>query len=285
MIAALMPTPPFRGFFLNLDRSQARLDSMNAQLAAVGMSQAYQRVPAVDGPSLGPEYQTNLDRGNLGLWITHERLIEANRSSDSHLHILEDDSQLPKDAAQSLPAMLQQADKTHPAWDLIFTEVYLHMGISIFRLVSKAKEAFHQTHQPVLAPLKQIPFAGTSSVFVNKRSLEKYLRLLSGQWKQGLPLDLYLRSLINAGSLNALVTLPFLTTLSENTAQSEIQNAPLNQSHLVLNIYRRSVFKDADEAALNNEIDRLSNDVTVPGLTEIYLKVLRYCLSDNHVEI
>jgi hypothetical protein len=279
-----MPTAPFRGFFINLDRNQTRLANMTRQLADVGMSDFYSRVPAVNGATLGPEYQTTLDRGNLGLWITHERLIEANRSSDVHLHIMEDDALLPKDASKSFAALLERADNSSPGWDLIFTEIYLQMGVALFRLVTKAKEAFAQHGQVGLAPLKQIPFAGTSSIFINKRSLDKYLRLMAGNWKQGFPIDLFLRSLISNGSLNALVTLPFLTSLSPETTESDIRGG-LNESHLVLNIYRRAIFKDADMAALSREIDEFSKELGVSKLAELYLKVLRYCLSDKQVEI
>jgi GR25 family glycosyltransferase involved in LPS biosynthesis len=279
-----MTTPPFRGFFINLDRNQARLEQMNQQLADLGMSHLYSRVPAVNGSDLGPEYRTELDRGNLGLWLTHEKLIEANRTSDAHLHIMEDDAFLPKDAMSSFPAVLERAEKNFPDWDLLFTEIYLQMGVSLFRLVAKAKEAFDNNRQVGLAPLKQIPFAGTSSVFINRRSLDKYFRLMKGNWVKGYPIDLYLRSLVAGGALNAVITLPFLTTLSPTTAESDIRGE-LNASHLVLNIYRRAAFKDADIPALNREIEELSRGLNVSDLAGVYLNVLRYCLSDKQVEI
>jgi GR25 family glycosyltransferase involved in LPS biosynthesis len=279
-----MPTPPFRGFFINLDRNRARLHQMNTQLADLGMTALYTRIAAVDGSTLGPEYQTELDRGNLGLWLTHERLIEANRASDRHLHIMEDDALLPKDTLANFSIILDRADKNFPAWDLLFTEIYLQMGVAIFRVVAKAKEAFQQHGQVGLAPLKQIPFAGTSSIFINKRSLDKYLRLMKGNWTKGYPIDLFLRSLVAGGALNALVTLPFLTTLSPTTTDSDIRGE-LNAGHLVLNIYRRAAFKDADIPALNREIEELSKDLNVSDLAGVYLKVLRYCLSDKQVEI
>ena len=108
---------------------------------------------------------------------------------------------------------------------------------------------------------------------------------MAGNCKQGVPIDLYLRSLISNGSLNALVTLPFLTSLSPETTESDIRGG-LNESHLVLNIYRRAIFKDADmAAALSREIDEFSKELGVSKLAELYLKVLRYCLSDKQVEI
>jgi hypothetical protein len=279
-----MPTPPFRGFFVNLDRNQARLEAMNRQLSDRGLSHLYSRVPAVNGSALGPEYQTELDRGNLGLWLTHEKLIEANRSSDAHLHIMEDDAMLPKDAAISIPALLQAADGRYPTWDVIFTEIYLQMAVAIFRLIAKGKEAFKTYGHVGLSPLKTIPFAGTSSILINKRSLDKYLGLMRGNWKQGYPIDLYLRQLVSQGSLNAMVTIPFLTTLAPETTASDIRGE-LNASHLVLNIYRRAAFKDADLASLGREIDEFLKGVEIASFAEIYLKVLRYCLSDKHVEV
>ncbi len=103
----------YRGFFINLDRNTKRRTAVEQNLTDVGLANVYQRVPAVDGRALGPEYVTELDRGNLGLWLTHERLLAAHRSSTTHLHLMEDDALLPADAKHCLNDMLDKADN-HP---------------------------------------------------------------------------------------------------------------------------------------------------------------------------
>ncbi len=231
---------------------------------------------------LGAEFATKLDRGNLGLWLTHERLLETCKNSNVHIHILEDDALLPKDAVGRFEMMLQDADKNFPDWDVIFTEVFIQMDVTLFYVLAKAKELYRQNGQIQLSSLKPAPFAGTSSLFINRKSIGKYAKLISGQWKVGLPIDLFLRSLIQKGLLNAYVTLPFLTSLTEHTAESNIQGQ-LNLSHLVMNIYRRAAFKDADLQSLREELNRLSVHRKHPDFTALYLDVLSFFLSDQQV--
>jgi len=94
-----------------------------------------------------------------------------------------------------------------PAWDLIFTDIL----VPIQRNRPSAPEKHGglcpaQSHQ--LADLARINFACTSSLFINKYSVGKYAALISGQWKQGVPIDLFIRQLVHAGQLQAHVTSP-----------------------------------------------------------------------------
>jgi GR25 family glycosyltransferase involved in LPS biosynthesis len=212
---------------------------------------------------------------------TQERLLNSCRSADCHIHVLEDDALLPKDAAVSFDATLRDADANFGDWDVIFTEVFLQMDVTLFQVLAKNKDAYRETGQVRLTSLKPAPFAGTSSLFINRRSIKKYLELISGKWAEGMPIDLYLRSLIWKGALNAYVTLPFLTSLSEHTTESNIQGQ-LNLSRLVMNIYRRAAFKDADFAALTEELDRLAPKQSLSDFAGLYLKILGFSLSDRH---
>ena len=273
----------FRGFFINLDRNQARSASMTQHLADVGMAARYQRVPAVDGRTLGAEYVTQLDRGNLGLWLTLERLLSANKSSDAHLHLLEDDVLLPKDAEACFAKLLAGVDKGAPDWDLIFTDVVLNLDFRIFQLIAKFRESFLQKGELRCFPLNGVTFACTPSIFINRKSIDKYDRLLEGRWTEGLPIDIFLRTLIDRGSLNAYLTLPFATSLSQNTSESDIRGG-LDLSRKVMNLYRASLFKDADLDYLAKELRRLTATAKVSNLAECYLEAAKFALSDRWVQ-
>src|SRR5580704_6564435 len=137
----------YRGFFINLASNQKRLASITKNLSDVGLASVYQRYPAVDGRALGKEYVTELDRGNLGLWLTHERLLSDNRGSPHHLHIIEDDAQLPADAARCLNDMLDTADRALKSWDIIFTEAFLPAEIFCFKTIFKFKQSFQKRRE------------------------------------------------------------------------------------------------------------------------------------------
>ncbi|MGD0463837.1 MAG: hypothetical protein ABSB74_15225 [Tepidisphaeraceae bacterium] len=273
----------YRGFFINLDRNQKRLASVTRNLADVGLADMYQRVPAVDGRTLGPEYATQLNAGNLGLWLTHERLMRANRSSDVHLHVIEDDALLPADAKHCLNDMLDRADTHLKSWDLIFTDIFLQLEVSCFQLLSDAREQYHQSRTLNYFPLKHLlGFAGTSSIFFNKNSIDKYLKLLSGNWTKGLPIDFYLRSLVKDQLLDAYITMPFLTSLSVNTYESDIGN-PMDLSQRVLNLYRLAAYKDANLTEMAEEMRKLTANSTVPTYARLFLDAVTFLLSDRYV--
>jgi GR25 family glycosyltransferase involved in LPS biosynthesis len=274
--------PAFRGLFMNLDRNQARLASMAQHLVDVGMAGRYQRFPAVDGRTLGPEYVTKLDRGNLGLWLSHERLLAANKSSDAHLHVLEDDALLPKDAEVCFAKLLAGVEKGFPDWDMIFTDVLVNLEFPLFQLIAKCKKSYLQMGQLTCFPLKDILFSCAASFFISRKSIDKYLRLIEGRWTEGMPVDIHLRNLINQGSLNAYVTLPFATSLSENADESDIRGG-LDLSRKVLNLYRASLFKDADLDHLAKELRRLTASTKVSDLAECYLEAAKFALSDQWI--
>jgi len=274
--------PAFRGFFINLDRNKARCEAMTRHLADIGLAAEYQRLPAVDGQTLGADYVTKLDRGNLGLWLTHERLLAANKSSDTHLHLLEDDAFLPKDAAVCFPSLLEKTDKEIPDWDVIFTDIMVDMSVWMFQLLTKCRQEYQQNGQFRVFSLKTYPFAGTSSLFINAKSIDKYLRLIEGRWTEGTPIDIFLRSQVKQGLLNAYLTVPFATSLSEHTGSSDIRGG-LDLSRSVVNLYRVAWFKDSDLSKVGEALRRLTATAKKSDLTECYLEAVKFLLSDQWV--
>jgi hypothetical protein len=273
----------YRGFFINLDRNQKRLASVTRNLAEVGLADMYQRFPAVDGRAVGSEYVTQLRPGELGVWLTHERLMQANRSSDVHLHVVEDDVLLPADAKDCLNAMLDRADGHLKSWDLIFTEVFLQLEVSTFQVLSEAREKYRQSRSLSYFPLKHLlGFVGATSIFFNRNSIGKYLDLISGNWRKGLPIDIYLRGLVKDQSLDAYVTMPFLTSLSRDTNESDIQG-PLDVSRRVLNLYRLAAYKDSDLTELREEMRKLTANSEVPPYAGLFLDGVRFLLGDRYV--
>src|SRR5690348_16506411 len=114
----------YTGFFLNLGRNEKRRGLLMRHLADIGASSRYQRFEAVDGRSVASAYDTKLDAGNLGLWLSHEHLLQTYHAPTLHLHIIEDDIIFARNAVHTLENVLQCADGQSGNWDLIFTDVY-----------------------------------------------------------------------------------------------------------------------------------------------------------------
>lgn len=215
----------FTGFYLNLDRNTARRGSLTRHLEEVGALPRYRRFEAVDGRAVAPAYQTDLDPGSLGLWLTHERLMQSVGSPDAHLHLIEDDVILARDAVAVIDRTPAVADQLGE-WDLIFTDVFVPIVAEVFRVLAEKVGMFEASGRRSLLDLADIPFASTSSVLINRASVRRYADLITGRWAGGVPIDLHLRRLVRERRLKAYLTVPFLTSFSPDSLASDIRGVP-----------------------------------------------------------
>jgi GR25 family glycosyltransferase involved in LPS biosynthesis len=272
----------YKGFFINLSRNEERRQSLVRHLEEVGAAARYERVEAVDGRAVAHLHPTTLDPGALGLWLSDLSLLRANPSPDLHLHIIEDDITLARDAVGLFERTLAHADARLGDWDLIFTETHVPADIGIFHQLFGMMRHYWQTGTHALVDLERIAFAGTTSFFVNKRSSAKLADLLFDKWASGAPIDLYLRQLVGQRLLKAYVTVPFLTSISRHNLQSDIRGG-WDRSRTVWGVYRRGFFKDADYNALLGEMEELTREVRVSPLAALYLRALTFTMSDQWV--
>jgi hypothetical protein len=139
---------------------------------------------------------------------------------------------------------------------------------------------FAKTQAHTLFDLARLPFCCTSSMFINRASVDKYARLLTGQWRLGMPIDMYLRDLVHKGQLKAFLTVPFMTTVSSESVSSDI-NSKVTRSQHICTLYRQSFFQEADLSAIAAEMKQLTAGCTTAKLAEIYLDAERYTLSNE----
>jgi GR25 family glycosyltransferase involved in LPS biosynthesis len=269
----------FRGYYLNLDRNERRMQVLAAHLDDVGAAGRYQRFPAVDGRAVAGRFETTLAPGELGLWLTHERLLASIESDDRHLHVIEDDALFSRRAVGMFPRLLESADRQFPGWDVIFTEIHVPAEPQVFRLLAEKVLLHGQTGSISIVDLVNIRFASASSLFINRHSIRKYADLISGKWAIGEPFDLYLRRLVQQRLLRAYVVVPFVTTVSDESLRSDIRTIDL--SYRVFNLFRQAFFIDADRPAILKEMEDLTRHAKVPTLEAIYLNAERFTFSDR----
>ena len=250
-------------------------------LTEIGGADRYRRFQAVDGKAVAHEHTTRLSPGNLGCWLSHVNLLRANFSSNMHLHVIEDDTVFAKGSPSLFESFLKVADEQLKGWDLIFTDIWIPTDSAIFYDFFGKMRLFQEKGHYSFVNLARIPFAATSSYFVNKSSIAKLANLLSGKWTSGLPVDLYLQALVNQGAVNAYATLPFLTSVSPEGLKSDIRGN-LNHSRRIFDVYRRAFFRDADIPSLTAEMQELIKGATVPPLVNFYLNAVLYSLSEQY---
>lgn len=271
----------YRGIFLNLKRNEQRRADIERHLQEINATSRYERLESVDGLEVALQYATPLDPGNLGLWLSHEKLCrEASRTPDEHVHLLEDDALLAGNFVGVLDNMLAEMEVRFPSWDVLYTDALLQLRPDEFRTLSDGIRLYRESGQYRLAELERLEFAGASSVVFNKRSLAKYYRLIEGQWAAGMAIDIYLRELVHRGELKAFITLPFMSTVSRHSASSNI-GRKLNLSHHVSETLRRSFFQDADLDVLASEMRELIAGTTLSPLAMIYLESAKFVVSEQ----
>jgi GR25 family glycosyltransferase involved in LPS biosynthesis len=270
----------FRGYFINLDRSVARRCAIVEQLAAAGLAGRYIRFPAVDGSAVSPYYRSVLSPGELGTWLSHERLLNQNRSCPHHLHVIEDDIVLAGDARMLFERALSHADADFPDWDLLFTDVHVPLDPSIFRRLRTCVQGYELRREHSIMDIGRIDFAGMTSYFVNSRSVGKVHDQLRSIGHESSPVDLCIRNLVRDGRLNACLTVPFLTSLSPIGDFSEIRG-PTDRSRRVCGAYRRSFFISANLSALAAEIEKLVTDICLDSHTALFIRAQEFSLSTH----
>jgi GR25 family glycosyltransferase involved in LPS biosynthesis len=273
----------FQGYFLNLPRSEKRRAALLAHIAAVGAADRYEHLEAVEGRAVAAQHPTKLDPGNLGLWLSHEKLLQAvGLQPPAHLHLIEDDAVLPQNAATLFDRFLTQFTPQVPDWDLLFTDVFIAPQTETFTLLAAKMQHYALARAHSLVDLARLPFCCTSSMFINRSSVGKYARLLTGQWRLGMPIDMYLRQLVHQGQLKAFLTVPFMTSISAESDDSDIRGG-LDLTRRVCDLYRRGFFQEADLPALLTDMQRLTTGSKIAPLTALYLQSERFSLSDQFV--
>ena len=208
----------FNGFYINLDTSVERDIKMQQQFAAYSIGGNYKRFEAIRGGEVPQRLETTLPVGHLGCWLSHEAVWLQGQKTDQHLHILEDDAVLSPLLVKFLGELILDDD----SWDLLFTDVYFHPPPSPveFAQLRQWRQDFSKSNKVTLLDLKKSPFTGTTSYIVNRRSIDKLLRLTNGQWKLNRTFDVHLQDLVSQGRIKAHVTIPFLSSVSPQNVES-----------------------------------------------------------------
>ena len=209
------------GFYINLDRSTGRRAAIQSRLAALGIADAYARVAAIDGHNpVGPA--GNLSPGALGCFASHVRALQQAIGAGAHVHILEDDVVLSPELVPALKGILAQ--RALDELDILYTDVFVPVDSNSLMMYERERRRMVQVDPQTgletfrgvrLFELRGRAWASLSSYIVADRAVERVAGLLDAELRSGpsKPVDLIVRKHVNAGTLRAACTVPFLTTL------------------------------------------------------------------------
>ncbi len=243
----------YAGFYINLDRSTDRRDAMAEQLTRLDLAERYRRFPAVDGNLLAAA-RTKLTAGELGCFMSHYRLLQENRDSQTHLHIIEDDVVLAACAGQVVDQIVTSA--TIDDHDLLFTDMALPVDFKFYREARIRYERQIRRPGDGTAPTIQFNFfpyiACTASYLVNRRSIGLICDILGRELERGAsaPIDVVLRAKVAEGKLRVKCLFPFITSILPGKFPNTVERGARDKiSDLAVDLVRHSFFVDCDRTA------------------------------------
>jgi GR25 family glycosyltransferase involved in LPS biosynthesis len=206
---------PYRGVYINLDRSQDRRAAVEAQLSSLKVLDRYTRIPALSGADLESK-SSILKPGQLGCFRSHYKALSEMRGAQSCIHVLEDDSVL----SEFLPAVIEAEEQkgTFDKFDIVFTETFVGYNaytLSQFKELTDPLVSCGPKPAFTVADISSAFMAGTTSYLVGPRRLDRvlssYRRGLDAG--PGLPIDLFIKQEASQGNLRIGCVFPFITTI------------------------------------------------------------------------
>jgi GR25 family glycosyltransferase involved in LPS biosynthesis len=253
-----------RCVYINLDRDVVRRNNIE-QSFAVAQAKApdwtIERFPAVDIKYVS-EHATPgcIAPAEKGCFLSHKHIMLANANQTGNLYITEDDAVFSPDTLCILEGLLQKIEGV-VEWDLLFTDIGIPAIGVMADVVAMTQEVFKKGTIE-LANLKQFSWLyGSTAYVVNPKSMPKILQLM-GDDPLDLPYDLFLRSLIYKGAINAYVTLPFISTVSDDGLSSSIQRSEHAKTDLVWNLFRKMVWLDGADFDPTEVLNKMLNEIT-----------------------
>jgi hypothetical protein len=281
--------PLYRGLYINLDRSGARRERMEAQLAEFGLNDRYARFAAIDGSALGAS-GSRVKPGELGAFHSHMRALESAASDGRAIHILEDDALL----SQAVRPVIEDAiaARLFDRFDIVFTDTFIppHVGMlkalkSVFDRVTDLPRDLRLADLQVL-DLARENFACLTSYVVGANAIEKIAALYRAELASGpaKPIDLFLRDCAHAGRLRAGLLFPFVTSFDLADAAASTIGAGTTASGpsvMVLAVLRYLFFVKRDLAYAKSCLDAATKQNRRPADPhhEMMTQALEFVLS------
>ena len=248
------PPPGYAGFYINLDRSTARRERVEAEIGRDASAQVYERVAAVNGEMFKLPSE-HLRPGEIGCFLSHLFLLQKKFDNECHLHVVEDDVVFSRFTIPAIGSLIGSG--AIEQFDIIFTDTLPQPGSRDFAKYKALYDSSvaRDTGGGIVRVRPAIVdyFASTMSYVVNRRSIAKVADVLSRSLSQGahLPIDLALRDAATEGRLRLGSLFPFVTSfrLDELAGNTIVRPDHDLLSRLLLQMARHSFFVGCDHRA------------------------------------
>ena len=263
----------YRGIYINLDRATERRRRMERQLAALGWSDRYRRLPAVDGRTLSRVGRNN--SGIIGCFRSHAAAVALATEENVPVHIAEDDIVLSPYVGPFIRYATARGLFEH--FDIVFLDMWVDPSLPLIDLYLRAFSAGGVDKPPDYSRFSIIDLRplriGTAASYVLAPGRTRGLHeALQAELARGptMPVDHCLSKLNKEGAISAAVVAPFLTSMDlEIGSVSDIATLNPDDLHLFL-LLRNAFFIGRDlERVVIPGLDRYRKTKRYPGLDQI----------------
>ncbi|HEY5141688.1 MAG TPA: glycosyltransferase family 25 protein [Methylococcales bacterium] len=176
-------------------------------------------------------------------FFSHKYLIRENLHNKNPIFIMEDDVVFGKHTCAIVKSILSSSINLD--WDILYTDIAVTQIATMCDLVKKRQR---QTinNEIILLDLADITFAGSTSYILNPNSTSKIFNYLDAKKELNIPYDLYLRQLIHESKIKGYSFFPFITSLSEFSDISQIQQIEPQAADLIWNLFRKMIWLERD---------------------------------------
>lgn len=246
-------------FYINLDSAAQRREYLENNFNAVKSPHwRLSRYPARDAAFVAAHnLPGRLRPAEKACFASHRDLIHQSMQFEGHVMILEDDAQF----GQKTCAAIDQQIIANPmltGWDIIYTDVCIPNIEDMVQLIRGRQQL--EPERLNFFDLRAVPYAGATAYIVNQHSKRKVHDLLSQMPSLDVPYDLYLKKLVMEGKITALAAFPFVTTLSDYSESSQIQQGGHQATETVLNLFRKMIWRERDIARHRALLEALDRD-------------------------
>jgi GR25 family glycosyltransferase involved in LPS biosynthesis len=244
--------------YINLDNAAARKTQIEESFAAHrGPDWELTRFPAIDTRFVEQQQiKGRIRPAEKACFLSHRAVIESNVGASAPVFVLEDDAIFGGATHPTIDNFLGISDSYN--WDIIFTDLCVTQLGTMAELI-KLRHQLTEIDQVRLLDVTGFVFAGATAYIVNHKSIGKLAALLGAEKELNVPYDLVLRKYIYEKKLKGLVFFPFITSISEESEVSQIQQEA--SADMIWNAFRKLVWTDRNLGKVSEAVKNIDRDL------------------------
>ena len=266
--------------YINLDEAKQRRYQVEAQLKKYAeKNEEIVRIAAISPTS--KEVITRKGRtrdSQKSVYLSHLMALKRAAQTQEPTLIVEDDVRLLPQTLPNLKSILNNLPKT--GWDILFTDIIVTTleNIKFFHKITESQRVAKKIR---IQNLQKLIYAGATSYVANPNSIHKLITQLEAPRRQDSPWDMTLRYLIHKQKIKGFVTVPFLTTVTNEANNSENQLTSTKVTDQVWNATRQLLTAPDERNKVEAEIEEIFEGLTQQQKT--IAKLMGCYLSDRFV--